>query len=70
MQVLSLAKKHFGEILSAFEFFDGHALQFTLDVLSDAKAPLRDTSLPFYAIIETSGSNRRHDQEKLQVIFT
>lgn len=55
-----------GEILSAFEFFDIHALQFTMDVLPEVKAPLDVTDQPFYAIIETAGSNWRHDQEKLQ----
>lgn len=67
MQVLTLAKRHMGEILSAFEFLDFEALQFTLDVLPETKAPLKDKTQPFYAIIETAGSNERHDHEKLQV---
>ena len=56
-----------GEILSAFEFMDKQALDFTMNVLPEVKAPLEDTDQPFYAIIETAGGCERHDQEKLQV---
>ena len=55
------------EILSAFEFFDKQALDFTLSVLPEVKAPLQSSSHPFYAIIETAGSNRQHNEEKLKV---
>lgn len=59
-----------GEILSAFEFFDNESLQLTVDVLPHIQPPLKFKSSPFYAIIETAGSNDKHDQEKFQVHFS
>ncbi|KAN0061071.1 D-lactate ferricytochrome c oxidoreductase [Thecaphora frezii] len=62
-------KKHCGEILSAFEFFDQQSFEV---VQSHATAGIRDpfeARHPFYVLIETSGSNKDHDDEKLQVLL-
>ncbi|KAF8588478.1 D-lactate dehydrogenase [Ramaria rubella] len=59
-------RQHVGEILSAFEFFDlaGHKIQ-----QSHASNPRSifdaGKDAPFYALIETTGSNKDHDDEKL-----
>ena len=66
VQVLISAKQHMAEILMAFEFFDKQALDLTMRVLPEVKAPLEDTSPAFYALIETAGSNKQHDREKVQ----
>ena len=61
------ARQRLGEILSAFEFFDQQALNLTLKHLEGIRNPLPDTQTPFYLVVETSGSNEEHDNEKLQV---
>ena len=58
------AKKQLGEILSAFELMDGRSQQFVHQVTGN-KRPL-DGEYPFYCLIETSGSNTEHDNEKLE----
>ncbi|SPO21558.1 probable DLD2 - D-lactate dehydrogenase [Ustilago trichophora] len=67
--VFGQVKKHCGEILSAFEFFD----QTSFDVVQKhATSHVRDpfeARHPFYVLIETSGSNKDHDDEKLQVLL-
>ena len=67
-QVFGRARQQLGEILSAFEFLDKHALDLTLGVLKDSvKNPLPASHTPFYLLIETAGGNREHDHAKLQV---
>ncbi|MCO5560112.1 hypothetical protein L7F22_013719 [Adiantum nelumboides] len=64
-QVFSTVKRHCGEILSAFEFFDSQSLNM---VKSHATASIKDPFQerhPFYVLIETSGSRKEHDDEKL-----
>lgn len=56
------AKKYLGEILSAVEFFDEGSSQLVKRQLG-LQNPLEAS--PFYVLIETSGSNEKHDQEKL-----
>ncbi|XP_052542167.1 D-2-hydroxyglutarate dehydrogenase, mitochondrial [Tympanuchus pallidicinctus] len=51
-----------GEILSAFEFMDEKCMELVEKHLGLSK-PVRGS--PFYVLIETSGSNLRHDEEKL-----
>ena len=58
------AKIHLSEILSAFEFMDKSAHDFTVHH-SGNKAPL-DEPHEFYCVVETSGSNKEHDDIKLQ----
>ncbi|PWN26471.1 putative DLD2-D-lactate dehydrogenase [Jaminaea rosea] len=61
-QVFGRVKSHCGEILSAFEFMDQDA--FNLVVHHGIKNPF-EAKHPFYVLIETSGSNKDHDDEKL-----
>ncbi|KAI8890384.1 FAD-binding domain-containing protein [Backusella circina FSU 941] len=51
------------EILSAFEFWDGSALQ--MFKKHGSPKPIMEKEYPFYVLIETSGSNKDHDDEKL-----
>ncbi|KAK4058083.1 D-lactate ferricytochrome c oxidoreductase [Microbotryomycetes sp. JL221] len=56
-----------GEILSAFEFFDQEGLELVLKHTGQ-KAPFDgepEGGKAFYVLIETSGSNKDHDDEKL-----
>ncbi|ODQ64849.1 hypothetical protein NADFUDRAFT_25106 [Nadsonia fulvescens var. elongata DSM 6958] len=58
------AKAELSEILSAFEFMDNKSLKLVQDH-SDLARPLED-EYPFYVLIETSGSNKDHDDAKLE----
>lgn len=58
------AKGQLGEILSAFELMDGRS-QSLYTTASGNRLPLENEH-PFYCLIETSGSNSEHDQEKLE----
>ena len=58
------AKGDLSEILSAFEFFDRQSFNLVLRHVQGAREPF-DTQTPFYVLIETSGSNKDHDDEKL-----
>jgi len=60
------ARIQLGEILSAVEFVDRRALEMVVEHTpgDGSKMPL-DDEYPFYVLIETSGSNADHDQEKL-----
>ncbi|XP_055846275.1 D-2-hydroxyglutarate dehydrogenase, mitochondrial isoform X1 [Episyrphus balteatus] len=55
------AKRHLGEILSSCEMLDAASLAASLEHF-DAKSPV--DGYPFYMLIETSGSNETHDEEK------
>jgi D-2-hydroxyglutarate dehydrogenase len=65
-QTFALARKNLGEVLSAVEFCDRLALEFVIarEAQYGVKDPLEEQH-PFYVLIETSGSNQDHDQEKL-----
>ncbi|KAK9238161.1 hypothetical protein V1525DRAFT_401722 [Lipomyces kononenkoae] len=58
------AKGELSEILSAFEFMDRES-QDQVARFSELQRPL-DEPHNFYVLVETSGSNRAHDEEKLQ----
>lgn len=58
------AKGHLSEILSAFELMDSHSQNLVHRVTKN-KRPLENEH-PFYCLIETSGSNAEHDNEKLE----
>lgn len=58
------AKGQLSEILSAFEMMDGQAQDMVHEVTKN-KRPLQ-SEYPFYVLIETSGSNAEHDNEKLE----
>ena len=53
------AKKLLSEVLSAFELMDGRS-QDLVHTVTGKKRPLGDT-YPFYCLVETSGSNKEHD---------
>jgi FAD/FMN-containing dehydrogenase len=61
------AKSQLSEILSAFEMMDGNT-QLILKNAKGMKMPLQGDH-PFYCLIETSGSNSEHDEEKLQTFL-
>ncbi|KAI5864633.1 D-lactate dehydrogenase 2 mitochondrial precursor [Durotheca rogersii] len=63
-QAFREAKSQLGEILSAFELMDSES-QEILHKVKDNKRPLEQRH-PFYCLIETSGSNADHDNEKLE----
>ena len=58
------AKHQLSEILSAFELMDGQS-QDLVYAVTKRKRPL-DERYPFYCLIETSGSNADHDNQKLE----
>ena len=58
------AKSQLSEILSAFELMDGQS-QDLVHAVTNKKRPLEGKH-PFYCLIETSGSNTDHDNEKLE----
>ena len=62
LRVFQESRKSLAEILSAFEFMDSQSM----DVIkNNLKMSSPVTDFPFYILIETSGSNGEHDEEKL-----
>ncbi|KAK2879972.1 hypothetical protein FQN49_000698 [Arthroderma sp. PD_2] len=61
------AKGQLSEILSAFELMDGQS-QDVVRQVTGLKHPL-EGSHPFYCLVETSGSNGEHDNEKLEAFL-
>lgn len=61
-QVFMAARESLGEILSAYEFWDG-ACEGILQAENNGK--MFEEQGDFYVLIETSGSDMTHDQEKL-----
>lgn len=62
------AKKNLSEILSAFEFMDRGSIECTIEYLKNMDFPLNGR-YQFYLLIETSGSNKTHDDEKLKAFL-
>ncbi|XP_061651544.1 D-2-hydroxyglutarate dehydrogenase, mitochondrial [Phyllopteryx taeniolatus] len=62
LKTFRLCKGMLGEILSAFEFLDSECMRL-LSTHLKLDNPICDC--PFYVVIETSGSDPRHDEEKL-----
>ena len=62
-----LARQKLGEILSAFEFFDQNCFDLVLKH-TQQKTPFTSSQDEgqFYVLIETSGSNKQHDDVKLE----
>lgn len=63
-QAFRQAKGQLSEILSAFELMDSYSQDLVHRVTKN-KHPLEGEH-PFYCLIETSGSNSEHDNEKLE----
>ena len=61
------AKGRLQEILSAFELMDRNS-QILVNKAKGTKLPLGDEH-PFYCLVETSGSNTEHDNQKLQAFL-
>lgn len=63
-------RQHVGEILSAFEFFDqaGHRIQ-QAHSGSPKKVFEDGEDAPFFVLIETTGSNKDHDDQKLTALL-
>lgn len=66
LELLSSARANLNEILSAFEFIDAEAMT---SVTAHLKVSNPISSSPFYVLIETSGSNATHDEQKLQMFL-
>uniref|UniRef100_A0A7C9F3D8 FAD-binding PCMH-type domain-containing protein n=2 Tax=Opuntia streptacantha TaxID=393608 RepID=A0A7C9F3D8_OPUST len=64
-RLLLEAKRKLGEVLSAFEFLDNHAMDVVLNKLEGARNPLPGM-YNFYVLIETTGSDESYDREKLE----
>ena len=66
-QAFKSAKSQLSEILSAFEMMDGASQELYVRA-TGAKLPL-ESPHPFYCLVETSGSNADHDEEKLSTFL-
>ncbi|XP_061201228.1 D-2-hydroxyglutarate dehydrogenase, mitochondrial isoform X2 [Neopsephotus bourkii] len=62
LETFTTCRAMLGEILSAYEFMDERCMELVERHLK-LTSPVRDS--PFYVLIETSGSNSTHDEEKL-----
>lgn len=62
------AKQRLAEVLSAFEMMDGASQRLVAEV-TGRRRPL-DGEAPFYVLVETSGSNKEHDDAKLEGFLT
>ena len=60
-QIFKAAKSMLGEVLSAFEMMDGASVK--ISEVTGSHNPIQESN--FYALIETSGSDTDHDEEKL-----
>jgi D-2-hydroxyglutarate dehydrogenase len=69
VEMLKLARGLLGEILSAYEFFDRESLDLVLAQLSGTRDPLPGKPCEFYVVIETSGSDAKHDTAKLDAFL-
>lgn len=68
-KVFNECKKELSEILSAFEFMDLNSQKLTQQHLGVEQHPIESGEYPFYILIETSGSNKEHDDEKLETFL-
>lgn len=67
LEAFKKTRTELGEILSAFEFFDRRCLELTVEKLG-TRDPL-SAPQAFYALIETGGSNKEHDDSKLSALL-
>lgn len=63
LKTVKKAKQELGEILSALEVMDAATVEMVKE-LGNLRSPIGD--YPFYLLIETSGSEEKHDYEKLE----
>lgn len=62
LKTFKYAKEQLSEILSAIEVIDSHSMDAVREHLG-LHSPIGE--YPYYLLVETSGSNGDHDQEKL-----
>lgn len=63
MKTVKKAKQELGEILSALEVMDAATVEMVSEY-TDLYSPIGE--YPFYLLIETSGSDEKHDYEKME----
>ena len=68
-EVFVEARKFCAEILSAFEFFDQSAHDMVMKHLGQDPPLAEAGKNAFYILIETSGSNKEHDDAKLEALL-
>lgn len=56
-------REHLGEILSAYEFMDQESFKLSLHHQGGSSPIEQPEDRTFYVLIETSGSNKEHDDE-------
>ena len=66
LELLSSARANLNEILSAFEFIDTEAMT-SVTAHLHVSNPISSSS--FYVLLETSGSNSAHDEQKLKMFL-
>ncbi|KAG5874102.1 hypothetical protein JTB14_005898 [Gonioctena quinquepunctata] len=66
LKTFNLSKQKLGEILSAVEVMDTPTMDFIKEY-NKQKSPIGE--YPYYLMIETSGSNEQHDEEKLTMFL-
>jgi len=67
-----LAKQHLGEILSSFECMDAESLDVVdaaMKMHNQELQPPLESVYPYQVLIETSGSNGEHDEQKLNAFL-
>lgn len=67
LSTLIMAKNSLGEILSAYEFMDNSSMKCVCNNLKMSN-PIGES--PFYVLVEVSGSNAVHDEEKMNAFLT
>ncbi|XP_021718089.1 D-2-hydroxyglutarate dehydrogenase, mitochondrial-like [Chenopodium quinoa] len=68
-KLLFKARRKLGEVLSAFEFLDSHAMDAVLNNLEGVRNPLPPAVHNFYVLIETTGSDESYDRERLDTFL-
>ncbi|XP_028133838.1 D-2-hydroxyglutarate dehydrogenase, mitochondrial [Diabrotica virgifera virgifera] len=66
LKTFKFLKAELGEIISAVEVIDTPTMDFINQIVGQT-SPIGD--YPFYLLVETSGSNEQHDEEKLNHFF-
>lgn len=64
LDIYKFSKQKLGEILSAFELIDSECMKIQ-ETYGGHVNPLQGETLPFYVVVETSGSNEDHDELKV-----
>ncbi|EFC42905.1 hypothetical protein NAEGRDRAFT_69307 [Naegleria gruberi] len=68
-ELILMAKRELGEILSAVEFVDSDSMKLVMRLNHETLQPPVEGEHPFYLVIETQGSSKEHDEEKLNDFF-